>query len=113
MRPSSRSRRPSPHRQSVKADTTTTVPTPSVSVTGTGKITVKPTIARINFGVFTHNETASAAQTANDAIMAKITAALKAAGIKEEDIQTTGYSLQPRYVWDKDQLRRTSWTATT
>ncbi|MCX6097259.1 MAG: SIMPL domain-containing protein [Caldiserica bacterium] len=88
-------------RQSVKADTTTTVPTPSVSVTGTGKITVKPTIARISFGVFTHNETANGAQTANDAVMAKITAALKAAGISEDDIQTTSYSLQPRWVWDK------------
>ena len=86
-------------RQPVKADTSTVPPT--VSVTGTGKVTVKPTIARINFGVFTHNDTANAAQTANDAIMIKITAALKAAGIKEEDIQTTGYSLQPRYVWDK------------
>ena len=88
-------------RQSVKADTTATDPTPSVSVTGTGKVTVKPNIARINFGVFTHNDTSSAAQTANDAAMAKITAALKAAGIKEDDIQTTGYSLQPRYVWDR------------
>jgi len=86
-------------RQPVMADTTTTVPT--VSVTGTGKITVKPTVARISFGVFTSKGTSSAAQTENDAIMSKITAALKAAGIKEEDIQTTGYSLQPRYVWDK------------
>jgi len=86
-------------RQPVMADTTTTVPT--VSVTGTGKITVKPTIARINFGVFTSKGTASAAQTENDATMSKITAALKAAGIKEDDIQTAGYSLQPRYVWDK------------
>jgi len=86
-------------RQLVKADTSTVVPT--VSVTGTGKVTVKPTIARINFGVFTHKDTASAAQTENDAIMAKITDALKASGIKEDDIQTTGYSLQPRYVWDK------------
>jgi uncharacterized protein YggE len=87
-------------RQLVKAETPVTPP--SVSVTGTGKITVKPTIARINFGVFTHKDTASTAQTENDAIMSKITVALKAAGIKEEDIQTTGYSLQPRYVWDKD-----------
>jgi uncharacterized protein YggE len=87
-------------KQLVKAETPVTPP--SVSVTGTGKITVKPTIARINFGVFTHKDTASAAQTENDAIMSKITVALKAAGIKEEDIQTTGYSLQPRYVWDKD-----------
>ncbi|MFA4953832.1 MAG: SIMPL domain-containing protein [Patescibacteria group bacterium] len=89
-------------RQLVKADTTTTVPTPSVSVTGTGKITVKPTIARINFGVFTSKETSSAAQTENDAIMSKITTALKTAGIKDEDIQTTGYSLQPRYEWNKE-----------
>ncbi|MFA4953833.1 MAG: SIMPL domain-containing protein [Patescibacteria group bacterium] len=88
-------------RQSVKAETTLTVPTPTVSVLGTGKITVKPTIARINFGVFTHNDTATGAQTANDVIVAKITAALKAAGISEDDIQTTGYSLQPRWVWDK------------
>ena len=85
--------------QLVKAETPLTPP--SVSVTGTGKITVKPTIARINFGVFTSKSTSSAAQTENDAIMAKITAALKAADIKEEDIQTTGYSLQPRYVWNK------------
>jgi uncharacterized protein YggE len=84
-----------------RTDTTTTNPTPSVSVTGTGKIAVKPTIARISFGVFTHDKTANGAQTANDAIMAKIAAALKAAGIKEENIQTTGYSLQPRWVWDK------------
>jgi uncharacterized protein YggE len=88
-------------RQSVRADTTTAMPPPSVSVTGTGKITIKPTIARISFGVLTHNDTANGAQTANDAIMARITAALKAAGIKEEDIQTAAYSLQPRWVWDK------------
>lgn len=85
--------------QLVKAETP--VMPPSVNVTGTGKITVKPTIARINFGVFTSKSTSSAAQTENDAIMAKITAALKAAGIKGEDIQTTGYSLQPKYTWNK------------
>ena len=88
-------------RQLVKADDTSAI-VPTVSVTGTGKVTVKPTIARINFGVFTHNDTANAAQTANDAIMTKITAALKTAGIAAEDIQTTGYSLQPSYVWNKD-----------
>jgi len=88
-------------RQRALADTTTTIPAPSVAVTGTGKIAVKPTIARISFGVFTHDKAANAAQTANDAIMVKVTAALKAAGIKAEDIQTTGYSLQPRWVWDK------------
>ncbi|MHB8071510.1 MAG: SIMPL domain-containing protein [Candidatus Cryosericum sp.] len=87
-------------RQLVLADTTTSV-TPTVSVSGTGKITVKPTIARISFGVFTHDDKSSIAQSNNDAIMAKISAALKAAGIKDEDIQTIGYSLQPHYTWDK------------
>jgi uncharacterized protein YggE len=92
-------------RQPVKADTTTTVPT--VNVTGTGKITVKPTIARISFGVFTHNDKSSVAQADNDAIMAKITAALKAAGIKDEDIQTTGYSLQPHYTYNNTTKKST------
>ncbi len=85
-------------RQSVKADTTVTPP--SVNVSGTGKITVKPTIARINFGVFTHNDKSSVAQSDNDAVIATITAALKAAGISADDIQTTGYSLQPHYNYD-------------
>ena len=88
-------------RQPVLADTTTTSVTPTISVSGTGKITVKPTIARISFGVFTHDDKSSVAQANNDAIMAKISGALKAAGIKDEDIQTTGYSLQPHYTWDK------------
>ncbi len=93
-------------RQLAKADDTSAV-VPTVSVTGTGKVTVKPTIARVNFGVFTHNDTANGAQTANDAIMAKITAALKAAGIKEDDVQTTGYSLQPRWIWDRAMEKNT------
>src|SRR5450756_2884839 len=41
-------------KQLVKAETPVTPP--SVSVNGTGKITVKPTIARINFGVFTSKD---------------------------------------------------------
>jgi len=88
-------------RQPALADTTTTSVTPTISVSGTGKITVKPTIARISFAVLTHNDKSSVAQADNDTIMAKISAALKAAGIKDEDIQTTGYSLQPRYTWDR------------
>ena len=96
-------------RQPVKADTTTVVPT--ISVTGTASsaavmtvhlpVTFCTAIASIDFGVLTSETTASAAQTENDATMSKITAAIKASGIKEEDIQTTGYSLQPRYVWNK------------
>lgn len=87
-------------KQAVKADTTTTLPT--VNVNGTGKITVKPNIAHVSFGVFTHNDKSGVAQAENDALMAKIAAALKAAGVKEEDIQTTGYSLQPHYTWDRE-----------
>jgi uncharacterized protein YggE len=87
--------------QSIGAGSPGAIPPPSISATGTGKIAVKPTIARISFGVFTHNDTANGAQSASDAIMAKITAALKSAGIREEDVQTAGYSLQPRWAWDK------------
>ena len=92
-------------RQAVRADTTTTVPTPTISVSGTGKLSVKPNLATINFGMFTHADTAAAAQSENDAAIAKITAALKAAGIKEEDIQTAVYNLQPHYTWDKENAK--------
>ncbi len=87
--------------QSVGADAPAALSPPSISVTGTGKVTVKPTVARVSFGVFTHSDTANGAQAASDAVMSRITAALKAAGVREEDIQTTGYSLQPRWAWDK------------
>jgi uncharacterized protein YggE len=63
-------------------------------VSGTGTVTVVPDIAILSVGVSDKEITVVAAQaTAADA-MTKLIAALKANGIADKDIQTTGYSIQ-------------------
>jgi len=64
-------------------------------VSGTGTVTVTPDIAFLSVGVSDQETTVAAAQAvANDA-MNKVMAALKAQGIADKDIQTSGYSIQP------------------
>ena len=92
----------------VGAAITTANPAPSVNaaepivngkitVNGKGSIKVKPDIAYVNLGVRTENVDAKEAQAANNAVMTKLVAVLKALGIKDEDIQTSGYSIYPSY----------------
>ncbi len=68
-----------------------------VTVSGEGKIVVTPDLAFIDLGVQTKNVDASAAQQANAKLMTAVVDALKASGIKAEDIKTTGYSLYQTY----------------
>jgi uncharacterized protein YggE len=67
-----------------------------ITVNGTGIVKVKPDIAYINLGVTTQKNKAKDAQTENTAQMNKVLEALKAAGIKDTDIQTTDYSIYPQ-----------------
>jgi len=56
-----------------------------------------PDIARLSTGVVTQAATANAALRANAREMEQVMAALKAAGMVERDIQTSGISLYPQY----------------
>lgn len=56
-----------------------------------------PDIATISTGVVTQAADANAAMRANAAQMDKVMAAIRAAGIAERDIQTSGISLNPNY----------------
>lgn len=67
-----------------------------VSVNGVGSVTVKPDIAYINVGVETQNDDAGIAQTENAEQMTAVMAAIKALGIKDEDIKTQQYSIYDR-----------------
>lgn len=69
-------------------------------VSGEGKVSLTPDIAFINAGVETMMEDAAKAQQENARVMARIIAALKAAGIQEKDIQTTNYSVSVEYDWN-------------
>jgi hypothetical protein len=70
---------------------------PAISVTGEAQISVAPDIAFVDAGVATDARTAREASEANNAAMAKVFAALKAANIDARDVQTSRLSLQPQY----------------
>lgn len=64
-----------------------------VSVQGTGEVTVKPDMATINIGVQTENVDAAKAQSENAVLMDKINKAIKALGVKEDELQTSQYNI--------------------
>lgn len=68
-----------------------------VTVQGLGEIVVTPDLAYIDIGVQTKNEDAAIAQKENAKLMTAVVEAIKAAGIKAEDIKTTGYSIYQTY----------------
>ncbi|ROU07065.1 SIMPL domain-containing protein [Lysobacter sp. yr284] len=73
----------------------------SVSAESTAKRT--PNIATVSTGVVTQAADANAAMRANAEQMAKVVAAIKAAGIAERDIQTSGINLNPQYRYQENQ----------
>ena len=68
-----------------------------ISVTGVGKVTVTPDLAILNVGVEVHGTTVAAAQKEAAQAMTAVLAALKANGVAEKDIATSGYSIYPQY----------------
>jgi hypothetical protein len=76
---------------------TTSAATRTITVTGEGKTTVKPDIATVGMGV---RVSGPAAQEVLDQTNEKATAliaALKALGVADDDIVTTGISIFPQY----------------
>ncbi len=76
-------------------------PAPRISVTGQGSANLAPDMALLQLTVTRQAETARAALDANSAAMADVIAALRAEGIAERDLQTSQFSIQPRYVYPK------------
>jgi uncharacterized protein len=70
----------------------------TIRVTGTGEVRVEPDLATVQFAVETTGTTAQQAGQANADAMDRVIRALTGAGIRREDIRTSGYSLFPEYV---------------
>ncbi|MPZ55651.1 MAG: DUF541 domain-containing protein [Rhizobiales bacterium] len=73
-----------------------------ITVIGEGTANVVPDLAVIQAGVTTQGRTAREASEANSTTMAKVHAALKAAGIGERDAQTAHFSIRPVYDTRRD-----------
>ncbi|MBP6012982.1 MAG: SIMPL domain-containing protein [Alphaproteobacteria bacterium] len=68
-----------------------------ISVSGLGEVKTPPDMATISSGVVSEAASAKDALAKNNAAMAAVIAALKNAGVVEDDIQTSDFSVSPKY----------------
>lgn len=71
----------------------------TMQMTGHGEITAAPDTAFVTSGVTSQGTTAREALDANTKDMTALIAALKDAGVEAKDIQTSGFTVQPNYVY--------------
>ncbi len=68
-----------------------------LQATGNGQVMVTPDIAIVTIGVVTRAATASAALADNSQNLNAALAAIKAAGVADKDVGTSGFSINPVY----------------
>lgn len=69
----------------------------TITVTGTAEIYAVPDIAEFSFSVLEEGKTVKEAQEKANTKLEKVLAALSDAGIEEKDVQTTNFSIYPKY----------------
>ncbi len=77
-------------------------------VSGQGTLSLPPDLARLDFGVEVSAPTVSEANSQASTAMDAVVEVLKERGVKDEDIQTSRYSVYPRYNYveeEKDGIR--------
>jgi len=74
-----------------------------LAVTAEAHASRVPDVATLSAGVVTQSADANAAMRANSAQMDKVMAAIRAAGIAERDVQTTGIGIFPQYRYVENQ----------
>ncbi len=79
-----------------------------LTLSAEGSVTAAPDMAIVNLGVMTEGQTAEAAMRANATRMNGLTQVLRRAGIAERDIQTSGLSVNPVYVYVENSQPRIS-----
>lgn len=88
------------------ADVQIVATNPVVELTVHEEVEAKPDTVRISAGVVTDAPTAVEALRQNSVEMRRVIDRIKAAGIPERDIQTTGLNLSARYDYNQQQQRQ-------
>ncbi|MBI1908256.1 SIMPL domain-containing protein [Candidatus Uhrbacteria bacterium] len=73
---------------------------PTISVNGTGTASEVPDLAKVDLTMVVRAETSSFAQDLSDKGMENLADAMRALGIEETDLKTTGYGVSPVYDYD-------------
>jgi uncharacterized protein YggE len=81
----------------VEASAQTTPPPRQITVTGEGSASAPPDLATISIGVESVARTAAEALAGNNQQTAAVIDAVKGAGVTAENIQTSNFSVSPRY----------------
>jgi uncharacterized protein YggE len=76
---------------------TRTPPPPQLVVSSHAETKITPDRARVRISVQTRAANAAAAASENAQIQQRVFAALRALGIRNEDLSTTGYNVSPEY----------------
>ena len=75
-----------------------------ITVVGEGTVRAEPTIAYVTTGVQTRGQNAQEAQAENTRLMNAVISAIKAAGVVDQDIRTSGVNLHPVYDRQPNQI---------
>lgn len=71
----------------------------TLSLTGQAEVRAAPDMAVISAGTVSEANTAREALSANNETMAAVLKTIAAAGVAEKDIQTSNFSIQPKYTY--------------
>lgn len=74
-----------------------------ISTAGTAEIRVVPDLVDLHFEILVRNHDFEAARKEHADRAARVLAALRAAGVKEEDLQTSQTKIQSKYVTERNQ----------
>lgn len=77
-------------------------PPPAITISSTAEIKVSPDRARINISVQTKHETAAGAATENAQKQTAVLNALKALGLKDDQLSTANYNVSPSYRYEQN-----------
>ena len=83
------------------AQNTAQIPQRTLSLTGQAEVKAAPDIAVISAGVVSEARTAREALTLNNKAMASALQTIEASGVAKKDIQTSNFSVQPKYKYPK------------
>jgi uncharacterized protein YggE len=76
-------------------------PDPQIRVSGQAEVSIAPDMALLQLTVMREAGTARLALDANSSAMAEVLKAMRAGGVAERDLQTSNFSIQPRYFYPK------------
>ncbi|MBI4146870.1 SIMPL domain-containing protein [Candidatus Woesearchaeota archaeon] len=77
----------------------------TLSVQGSSEFEVAPDLARVRFRVETNSLTAQDAQNRNREVSTAVRSALLQSGVRENEVETTGYHVEKIQEWDPDTNR--------